>query len=149
NHRHRRIKEANPGSGSGGLRRRRPRAHIEMPGDAFSVPADFSPKRTSHGKIAERGRPEPSSSASGRLSGLAAGKPDGRGAGAVVGIDVDKADHALLDLVPGALQRRADVLRVLDIFGVAAQGLGHLVVARVAEVAAGLVALGVGGPAAV
>src|ERR1700757_1460765 len=82
-------------------------------------------------------------------SGLAAGKAHGGGAGAVVGLDVDEADHALLDLLPGTLQRRADGLGLLDIFGVAAQGLGHLVVAGVAEVAAGLVALRVGSPATV
>jgi transketolase N-terminal domain/subunit len=52
----------------------------------------------------------------------------------------DKADHALLDFAPGALQCRADVLGLFDIFGVAAQGLGHLVVARVAEIAARLAA---------
>src|SRR6266481_6187729 len=67
-------------------------------------------------------------------SGLAAGKAHGRRASAVVGLDVDKADHALLDLAPGTLQGRADVLGLLDIFGVAAERLGHLVVARVAEV---------------
>src|SRR5215469_8380689 len=83
------------------------------------------------------------------FSGFAAGEAHGCGAGAVVGLDVDKADHALLDLLPGALQGRADGLGLFDIFGVAAQGLGHLVVARVAEIAAGLVALRVGGPAAV
>ena len=29
-----------------------------------------------------------------------------RGAGAVIGLDVEEADHALLDLLPGALQGR-------------------------------------------
>src|SRR5208282_6246846 len=82
-------------------------------------------------------------------SGLAAGETHGRRASAVVGLDVDKADHALLDLLPGAQQRRADALGLFDIFGVAAESLGHLVVARVAEVAARLVAFGVGGPAAI
>src|SRR6516225_4966542 len=53
-------------------------------------------------------------------SRLAAGEAHGRRAGAVVGLDVDKADHALLDLLPGALQGRADALRLFDIFGVAA-----------------------------
>src|ERR1700730_10644160 len=77
-------------------------------------------------------------------SGLAAGKAHRRRAGAVVGLDVDKADHALLDLLPRAQQGRADVLGPFDIFGVAAERLGHLVVARVAEVAARLVAFGVG-----
>jgi hypothetical protein len=55
-------------------------------------------------------------------------------AGAVVGPDVDKADRALLDL---ALQGRADALGLFDIFGVAAERLGHLVVAGVAEVGEG------------
>src|SRR5215469_11820099 len=72
----------------------------------------------------------------------------GRGAAAVVGFDVDEPDHALLDL-PRALQSRANVLGVFDIFGVAAQSLGHLVVARVSEVAARLVASRIGGPLAV
>jgi hypothetical protein len=74
-------------------------------------------------------------------SGLSAGKAHGRGAGAVVGLDVDEADHAFLDLAPGALQGRADVLGLFDKFGVSARGLGHLVVACVAEIAAELVAL--------
>src|SRR5215470_17230948 len=94
------------------------------------------------------GAEAPSVSWGSRL-GFAAGEADGRGTGMVVGLDVDKADHALLDLLPGALQGRAAVLGFFDIFGVAAQGLGHLVIARVAEVAARLVALGIGGPAAV
>jgi hypothetical protein len=42
-----------------------------------------------------------------------------------------------------------DGLGLFDIFGVAAERLGHFVVARVAEITAGLVALGVGGPAAI
>src|SRR5262249_16642683 len=37
-------------------------------------------------------------------SGFAAGEAHRRGAGPVVGLAVDKADHALLDLLPGALQ---------------------------------------------
>src|SRR5262252_2273449 len=82
-------------------------------------------------------------------SGFTARKAHGGGASAVVGLDVDKADHALLDLVPSALQGRADALGLFYIFGIAAQGLSHLVVPRVAEVAAGLVAFGVGGPAAI
>ena len=65
-------------------------------------------------------------------SGFAAGEAHGRGAGAVVGLDVDKADHAVLDLLPGAL--RANVLGRFDIFGVATQRLGRLVVARVAQI---------------
>src|SRR6516225_5624427 len=90
----------------------------------------------------------PSVTRSGR-SGLAARKAHRRGAGAVIGLDVDEADHALLDLAPGAVQGWADLLGLFDIFGVAAQGLGHLVVAGVAEITAGLVVFGVGGPAAV
>src|SRR5580704_18024876 len=43
-------------------------------------------------------------------------------------------------------QCRAHVFGLLDIFAVAAEPLRHDVVARVAEIAAGLVALGVGGP---
>src|SRR5271165_2995436 len=96
------------------------------------------------------GAPEgaPSARRNGR-SGFAAREAHGCGAGAVVGLDVDETDHSLLDLTPGSLQGRANVLGLFDIFGVAAQGLGHLVIAGVAEVAAGLVAFGVGGPAAV
>ena len=45
-----------------------------------------------------------------------------------------------------ALQGRADALGLFDIFGVAAQSL---VIARVAEIVASLVELGVGGPAAI
>src|SRR6516225_8869934 len=63
-------------------------------------------------------------------SGLATGEAHRRRAGAVVGLDIDEADHALLDLLPGTLQGRADVLGLFDIFGVAAERLGHLVVAR-------------------
>jgi hypothetical protein len=58
-------------------------------------------------------------------------------------------DHALLDLLPGALQGRTDALGLFDIVGVAAESLGHLVVARIAEIAAGRVAFGVGGPGAI
>jgi hypothetical protein len=47
------------------------------------------------------------------------------------------------------LQGGADLLRLFDVFGLAAQGLGHLVIARVAEITAGLVVFGVGAPAAV
>src|SRR5215467_14260386 len=83
------------------------------------------------------------------FSGFAAGEAHGCGAGAVVGLDVDKADHALLDLLPGALQGRADGLGLFDIFGVAAERLGHLVVAGVAEIAARLVVLRVRGPTAI
>ena len=64
-------------------------------------------------------------------SGLAAGKAHGRGTGAVVGLDVDETDHALLDLLPRALQGRADALGLFDIFGVAAERLGRLVIACV------------------
>ena len=45
-----------------------------------------------------------------------------------------------------ALQGRTDALGLFDIFGVAAQSL---VIARVAEIVASLVVLGVGGPAAI
>src|SRR6516225_2225030 len=41
-------------------------------------------------------------------SGFAAGEAHRRGAGSVVGFDVDEADHALLDLLPGASQGGAD-----------------------------------------
>src|SRR5438874_8219380 len=82
-------------------------------------------------------------------SGRVVGELDGAGAGAVVGFDVDEGDAAVVDLFLGAFEGRADVFRVLDVFAVAAEALGHLVVAGVAEVATGLVALGVGGPAAV
>ena len=85
----------------------------------------------------------------GFASGFAAGKAHGRGAGAVVGLDVDEADHALLDLASGTLPGRSDVLGLFDILGVTAERLGHLVVARVAEIAAGLIALRVRGPTAV
>ena len=49
----------------------------------------------------------------------------------MVGLDVDKADHALLDLLAGALQGWADALGLPN--------LDHLVVARVAEITVGLV----------
>src|SRR6516162_1995839 len=64
-------------------------------------------------------------------SGLPTRKTHGRGEGAVVGLDVDKADHALLDLLAGALQGWADALGLPN--------LDHLVVARVAEITVGLV----------
>src|SRR6266404_3541629 len=99
-----------------------------------------SREATAKGKGAPVGAP--STSSPGGCLGLAARKTHRCRAGAVVGLDVDKADHALLDLLPGAQQGRADLLGLFDILGVAAQGLGHLVVTRVAEVAAGLVALG-------
>src|SRR6516162_2772423 len=124
--------------------------------DDFEAKFDFSacfpgPNRGgARQRRAKKGAPAgaPSVTRGGR-SGLAARKTHGRGAGAVVGLDVDEADHALLDLAPGALQGWADLLGLFDIFGVAAQGLGHLVVARVTEVTAGLVAFGICGPAAV
>src|SRR6266566_1979986 len=81
--------------------------------------------------------------------GLVIREAYGRGAGAIVGLDVDQRDHALVDLFLGALEGRADLLRLLDIFAIGAEALRHDVVARVAEVAARLVALRVGGPAAV
>src|SRR6516162_5988060 len=124
--------------------------------DDFEAKFDFSacfpgPNRGgARQRRAKKGAPAgaPSAARAGR-SGLAAGKTHGRGAGAVVGLDVDEADHALLDLAPGALQRWADLLGLFDIFGIAAQGLGHLVVARVAEITPGLVALRVSGPTAI
>src|ERR1700732_3826168 len=67
---------------------------------------------------------------------------------AVVGLDVDQGHAPGINLLLRALQCRADVLRVLDVFAVATEPFGHLVVAGVAEVAAGLVALRVGGPRA-
>ena len=47
-----------------------------------------------------------------------------------------------------ALERRSDVVRLLDVLAVGAEGLGHAVVAEVAEVAARLVPLRIAGPAA-
>ena len=44
------------------------------------------------------------------------------------------ADHVLLDLLPGALEGRADALALLDIFGVATQDLDHFAAAGVAEI---------------
>src|SRR5271170_6008062 len=82
-------------------------------------------------------------------SGHAAGELDRGGAGAVVGLDVDQCHHALVDSFLRALQGRADVFWLLDIFAIAAEPLGHDVVAGVAEITAGLVTIGVGGPAAV
>src|SRR5579863_696722 len=62
-------------------------------------------------------------------------EPHRRGAGAVGGLDVDAGDHAVIDLLLRALQGRADLFRPLDIFAPAAERLGHLVVARIAEIA--------------
>src|SRR5712692_10277852 len=84
-----------------------------------------------------------------RGSGFVVREAHGGGAGAVVGLDVDQRHHALVDLFLRAFEGRADVLRLFDIFAVGAEALGHDVVARVAEVAARLVALRVRGPAAV
>jgi hypothetical protein len=44
----------------------------------------------------------------GGRSGLAAGKAHRHRAGAIIGLDVDEADHAPLDLAPGTLQGGAD-----------------------------------------
>src|SRR3954454_1919270 len=98
-----------------------------------------------------KGRPEPPLSFQTEPwgSGHVVREAHGGGAGAVVGLDVDEGHHAVIHLLLRALQGRADVLGVLDIFAVGAEGLGHLVVAGIAEVAAGLVALRVGGPAAI
>src|SRR5438105_1851645 len=69
----------------------------------FRPGIDFVPE-TREAAAKEKGAPgRPFATRSGR-SGLAAGKAHGRRTGAVVGLDVDKADHALLDLLPGALQ---------------------------------------------
>jgi hypothetical protein len=46
---------------------------------------------------------------------------DGRGAGAVVGLEVDERDHAVVDLLLRALQGGTDVFRPLDVFAVAAE----------------------------
>jgi len=46
---------------------------------------------------------------------------DGRGAGAVVGLDVDERDHAVVGLLLRALQGGTDVFRLLDVFAVAAE----------------------------
>src|SRR5512145_2600412 len=73
-------------------------------------------------------------------------EPDGGGAGPVVGLDVD---HGRLARRPGALERGPDLVRLLDELAVPAEVLGDLVVAGVAEVAAGLVLLRVRRPAAV
>src|ERR1700719_1838014 len=70
------------------------------------------------------------------------------GAGTVIGLDVDERDRAPIDLSWGAVQSRADFIGALDIFAVTAECFGHLVETRIAEIAAGLVALRVSGPAA-
>ena len=54
-------------------------------------------------------------------SGLAAGEAHGRGAGAVVGLDLDERDHAVVDLLLRALQGGTDVFGLLDVFAVAAE----------------------------
>jgi hypothetical protein len=77
------------------------------------------------------------------------GKRHRGGAGAVVGLDVDQRDRTAIDLLLGALQCRTDFVGALDIFAIAAARFGQLVEARIAEIAAGLVALWVGGPTAV
>ena len=76
-----------------------------------------------------------------RCSGGILGERHRGGAGAVVGLDVDERDRAAIDLPLGAVQSRADFVGAFDIFAVAAERLGHLVEARIAEIAAGLVAL--------
>jgi hypothetical protein len=77
------------------------------------------------------------------------GKSHGSGPGAVVGLYVDKRDRTAVNLPLGTVQSRANFIGAFDIFAVAAERFGHLVEARVAKSAAGLVALWVGGPAAV
>src|SRR5438093_6395221 len=64
----------------------------------------------------------------------------------VVGLHVD---HRRLAGRPRPLERRTDLRGLLDVLAVRAEVLGHLVVARVAEVAPGFVLLRVGRPAAV
>ena len=71
------------------------------------------------------------------------------GARAVIGLDVDERDRAAIDLPLGAVQSRTDFVGTFDIFAVAAERFGHPVETRIAKIAAGLVALRVGGPAAV
>src|SRR5438309_3719944 len=70
----------------------------------------------------------------------------GRRASPVVGNDVD---HRRLAGGRRALQRRPDLVRFLAVLAVRAEVHRHLVVARGAEVASGLVPLGIRGPAAV
>src|SRR6184192_2975430 len=67
-----------------------------------------------------------------RVSGFVIREAHGLGAGAVVGLDVDQRDHAFINLLLRPLERRADVLRLLDIFAVGAEALGHDVVAGIA-----------------
>src|SRR5271166_4589106 len=69
--------------------------------------------------------------------GLAAGKAHRRRTGAVVGLDVDETDHALLDLAPGTLQGRADVLGLLDVFAARRQMTCALGLAALAPTANG------------
>src|SRR6185295_19298608 len=71
---------------------------------------------------------------------------DGGGARLVVRDDVD---HRRLARGPRALKRRADVVGLLHVLSVGAHGHGHLVPAGIAQVAAGLVSIRIGGPAAV
>src|SRR5947208_11777834 len=94
-----------------------------------------------------RSRPFPTTRC--RDSGHVVRETHGGGAGAVVGLDVDQRHHALVHLLLGAFQGRADVLGVLDIFAVRTEALRHNVVPRIAKIAARLVALGIGGPAAI
>src|SRR6266545_967191 len=79
------------------------------------------------------------------LSGVGR-EADCRSAHPVVGLDVD---HGRLAGRIGPLERRSDLVRLLDELAVPAEVLGDLVVAGVAEVASGLVLLRVRGPAAV
>ena len=66
-----------------------------------------------------------------------------------IGLHIDQRHHAFIDFLLRAHQRGADVLRLLDVFAIAAQALRHFVVARVAEVASGFFFLRISGPAAV
>src|SRR5436189_4815145 len=94
-----------------------------------------------------RSRPFPTTRC--RDSGHVVREAHGGGAGAVVGLDIDQRHHALVHLLLRAFQGRADVLGVLDIFAMSTEALRHDVVPRIAKIAAWLVALRVGGPAAV
>src|SRR5713101_6986922 len=71
---------------------------------------------------------------------------DRRGAGLVIGLDID---HGRLAGRIGPLERRSNLVRLLDELAVPAEVLGDLVVASIAEIASGLVLLRVRGPASV
>src|SRR5262249_10648858 len=85
---------------------------------------------------------------SGRLlqSGRVRREADRRRPRPVVG---DHVDDGRLPGRRGALERGPDLVWLLAVLAVCAEVLRHLVVARVAEIAAGLVLLRIGGPSAV